>query len=224
MVFSMKVEIWSDVVCPWCYIGKKKFEDAVARLENEGSHIDLEISFRPFQLDPSAPVGGAAPVREAYAKKFGGYDKADKIIAHVSSVAADCGITFNMDKAVRANTLLAHRLMYLALRDYGSRTQRDMKQALLEAYFTDGKNVADDEVLIASAERAGIDRSVAEAWIAGTDGDAEVRRDIIEAGDLGITAVPTFVIDGRWAIPGAQDVDVFERALRRMSERSANDE
>lgn len=220
----MKVEIWSDVVCPWCYIGKKKFEDAVANLASEGSQLDLEISFRPFQLDPSAPVGGTSPVRDAYGKKFGGPDKADKIIAHVSNVAAQTGITFNMDRAVRANTLLAHRLMYLALRDYGPSAQREMKQALLEAYFTNGENVADDEVLIAAAARAGIERSVAEAWLASDDGDAEVRRDIIEAGELGITAVPTFVIDGRWAIPGAQDVEVFERALRRMHERSSSNE
>lgn len=220
----MKVEIWSDVVCPWCYIGKKKFEDAVANLASEGSQLDLEISFRPFQLDPSAPVGGTSPVRDAYAKKFGGPDKADKIIAHVSNVAAQAGITFNMDRAVRANTLLAHRLMYLALRDYGPSAQREMKQALLEAYFTNGENVADDEVLIAAAARAGIERSVVEEWLASDDGDAEVRRDIIEAGELGITAVPTFVIDGRWAIPGAQDVEVFERALRRMNDRSSSNE
>ena len=220
----MKVEIWSDVVCPWCYIGKKKFEDAVANLASEGSQLDLEISFRPFQLDPSAPVGGTSPVRDAYAKKFGGPDKADKIIAHVSNVAAQAGITFNMDRAVRANTLLAHRLMYLALRDYGPSAQREMKQALLEAYFTNGENVADDEVLIAAAARAGIEHSVVEEWLASDDGDAEVRRDIIEAGELGITAVPTFVIDGRWAIPGAQDVEVFERALRRMNDRSSSNE
>lgn len=220
----MKVEIWSDVVCPWCYIGKKKFEDAVANLASEGSQLDLEISFRPFQLDPSAPVGGTSPVRDAYAKKFGGPEKADKIIAHVSNVAAQAGITFNMDRAVRANTLLAHRLMYLALRDYGPSAQREMKQALLEAYFTNGENVADDEVLIAAAARAGIERSVVEEWLASDDGDAEVRRDIIEAGELGITAVPTFVIDGRWAIPGAQDVEVFERALRRMNDRSSSNE
>ena len=224
IVGSMKVEIWSDVVCPWCYIGKKKFEDAVALLAAEGTQLDLEISFRPFQLDPNAPVGGSAPVRDAYAKKFGGHDKADKIINHVTSVAADAGITFHMERAVRANTLQAHRLMYLALRDHGAKAQRDMKQALLEAYFTDGKNVGDDEVLIEAAMRAGITRSEVEAWLATIDGDAEVRRDIMEAGDLGITAVPTFVIDGKWAIPGAQDVEVFQRALVRMSQRAADAE
>ena len=211
-------------MCPWCYIGKKKFEDAVALLDAEGTQLDLEISFRAFQLDPNAPVGGSAPVREAYAKKFGGLEKADKIMNHVTSVAADAGITFHMDRAVRANTLQAHRLMFLALRDHGAKAQRDMKQALLEAYFTDGKNVGDDEVLIEAATRAGIPRTDAEAWLTTTDGDAEVRREIMEAGELGITAVPTFVIDGKWAIPGAQDVEVFQRALRRMSQRATDAE
>lgn len=224
IVGSMKVEIWSDVVCPWCYIGKKKFEDAVALLAAEGTQLDVEISFRPFQLDPNAPIGGSAPVRDAYAKKFGGHDKADKIIDHVTNVAADAGITFHMDQTVRANTLQAHRLMYLALRDHGASAQREMKQALLEAYFTDGKNVGDDVVLIEAAERAGIPRADVESWLGSTDGDAEVRREIIEAGDLGITAVPTFVIDGKWAIPGAQDIEVFQRALLRMSQRSAESE
>ena len=216
----MKVEIWSDVVCPWCYIGKKRFEDAVKSLADEGTELDVEITFKPFQLDPSAPVGGSMPVADAYAKKFGGPEKAEKILDHVTRVAADTGITFHMDRAVRANTLRAHRMMFLALKHNGAAAQRAMKQHLLESYFTNGENVTDDEVLLAAAASAGIPRDIAEQWLDSDEGDAEVRRDIIEAGELGITAVPTFVIDGRWAIPGAQDVDVFSRALRRMHEKS----
>ena len=216
----MKVEIWSDVVCPWCYIGKKRFEDAVKSLADEGTELDVEITFKPFQLDPSAPVGGSMPVADAYAKKFGGPEKAEKILDHVTRVAADTGITFHMDRAVRANTLRAHRMMFLALKHNGAAAQRAMKQHLLESYFTNGENVADDEVLLAAAASAGIPRDIAEQWLDSDEGDAEVRRDINEAGELGITAVPTFVIDGRWAIPGAQDVDVFSRALRRMHEKS----
>lgn len=220
IVWVMKVEIWSDVVCPWCYIGKKRFEDAVQSLADEGTELDLEVTFRPFQLDPSAPIGGATPVAEAYAKKFGGAEKAEKILDHVTRVAAETGITFHMDRAVRANTLRAHRLMHLALIHQGPAAQRAMKQHLLESYFTNGENVADDEVLIAAARTAGIPRETAQSWLDSEEGDVEVRRDIIEAGELGITAVPTFVIDGRWAIPGAQDVEVFARALRRMHEKS----
>jgi len=223
-VSVMKVEIWSDVVCPWCYIGKKRFEDAVRRLGDEGTELNLEVTFRPFQLDPSAPIGGASPVAEAYAKKFGGPDKAAKIIDHVTRVAAESGIRFDLDRAVRANTLRAHRLMHLALIHYGPQTQARMKQRLLEAYFTEGLNVAADEVLVDAATAAGVPLDVAHGWLDSNEGDAEVRRDIVEAGELGITAVPTFVIDGRWAIPGAQDVEVFVRALRRMHEKSLADE
>lgn len=221
---DMKVEIWSDVVCPWCYIGKKRFEDAVKSLADEGTELDLEVTFRPFQLDPSAPVGGSMPVIDAYARKFGGHDKATKIIDHVTGVARDSGITFHMDRAVRANTLRAHRMMHLALTHHGPAAQGAMKQRLLEAYFTDGRNVADDEVLLDAAGAAGIPPDTARAWLDSDEGDAEVRRDIIEAGELGITAVPTFVIDGRWAIPGAQDVEVFARALKRMHDKSTNGE
>jgi len=217
----MLVEIWSDVVCPWCYIGKKRFEDAVQSLADEGTELDLQVTFRPFQLDPSAPVGGTMPVLDAYARKFGGPDKAAKIIDHVTTVARESGITFNMDRAVRANTLRAHRMMHLALTHYGPSAQGAMKQRLLEAYFTNGDNVADDDVLLDAASAAGIPAETARAWLDSDEGDAEVRRDIIEAGELGITAVPTFVIDGRWAIPGAQDVEVFVRALKRMHDKAA---
>lgn len=208
-------------MCPWCYIGKKRFEDAVQSLADEGTELDLEITFRPFQLDPSAPVGGSMPVLEAYARKFGGPEKAAKIIDHVTQVARDTGITFHMDKAVRANTLRAHRMMHLALVHHGPAAQRAMKQSLLESYFTNGRNVADDDVLLEAASAAGIPAETARGWLDSDEGNAEVRHDIVEAGELGITAVPTFVIDGRWAIPGAQDVEVFARALKRMHEKAA---
>ena len=221
IVSDMKVEIWSDVVCPWCYIGKKRFEDAVQSLADEGTELDLEVTFRPFQLDPGAPVGGSMPVIDAYARKFGGPEKAARIIEHVTTVARDTGITFHMDRAVRANTLRAHRMMHLALTYFGAAAQQAMKQHLLESYFTNGRNVADDEVLLDAAQAAGIPRDTAQAWLDSDEGDAEVRRDIVEAGELGITAVPTFVIDGRWAIPGAQDVEVFARALKRMHDKAA---
>ena len=220
IVLFMKLEIWSDVVCPWCYIGKKRFETAVANLATEGTQLDLDISFRPFQLDPSAPVGGASPVIEAYSKKFGGPEQAHKIIDHVTRTAAQSGIEFHMDLAVRANTLRAHRMMHLALVHHGSAAQVTMKQFLLEAYFTNGLNIADDEVLLAASAAAGINRTEAQAWLDSDEGDVEVRADITRTGELGITAVPTFVFDDTWAIPGAQDVEVFERVLRRLAEKA----
>jgi len=216
----MQLEIWSDVVCPWCYIGKARFETAVANLAAEGIDLDLTIVFRPFQLDPSALTDGTSPVFHGYAKKFGGEERAAQILSHVTLVAAESGVTFNMDQALRANTLTAHRILHLALVHHGPETQVRLKQALLQAYFTDGQNIGADDVLIACAVAAGIPSEDAHRYISSNEGDVEVRGDIIRAGELGITAVPTFVFDGKWSIPGAQDVAVFENVLRRLATKS----
>ena len=105
----MRVEIFSDLVCPWCFIGKRRFERAVESLKKEGLATDLDVVVRPFQLDPTAPLNESTPVAVAYAKKFGGPEKAEAILRHVTEIAAQEGIEFNMDVALRANTLSAHR-------------------------------------------------------------------------------------------------------------------
>ena len=207
----MRVEIWSDVVCPWCYIGKRRFEQA---LENFDGRDEVEIVFRPFQLDPTAPPGAATPVADVYARKFGGPERAAQIIGHVTNVAAASGIEFHLDRAVRANTLLAHRLLWFA---EPRGVQIALKEELLRAYFTDGRNVGDPEVLVEIAERIGLDRAELEELFASDDGTGEVRAELAVAAGNDITAVPTFVFDGRWMVPGAQDVEVFERVLQRVA-------
>jgi len=123
----VKVEIFSDLVCPWCFIGKRRFERAVESLRADGLAHDLEVVVRPYQLDPTAPTNETTPVAIAYAKKFGGPEKADAILRHVTEVAAADGITFNMDVALRANTLAAHRLLaYVEVRD--SRRMRNPRR------------------------------------------------------------------------------------------------
>ena len=107
----MQVEIWSDVVCPWCYIGKRRFETALARVSERRDTSAIEVVFRPYQLDPTAQVGRSQPVAVAYAKKFGSTERAQEIFDHVTEVAAGDGLEFHMDLALRANTLLAHRLL-----------------------------------------------------------------------------------------------------------------
>ena len=207
----MRVEIWSDVVCPWCYIGKRRFEQA---LENFAGRDEVEIVFRPFQLDPTAPPGAATPVADVYARKFGGPERAAQIIGHVTNVAAASGIEFHLDRAVRANTLLAHRLLWFA---EPRGVQIALKEELLRAYFTDGRNVGDPEVLVEIAERVGLDRAEVEELLASDEGTDEVRAELAVAAANDITAVPTFVFDGRWTVPGAQDVEVFERVLQRVA-------
>ncbi len=216
----MNVEIWSDVVCPWCYIGKRRFETALANLAAEGVELDINITFRPFQLDPSAPRNAPSPVVDGYAKKFGGVEKAHQIIHHVTAAAHDSGIEFHMENALRANTLQAHRLLHLALLHHGPQTQVELKQALLEAYFTDGKDIGSTGVLVMCAQRAGIAPETAHEYLSSDEGLEEVLGDFSLAGELGITAVPTFLFDGKWTVPGAQDVAVFENVLRRLATRT----
>lgn len=212
----MRVEIFSDLVCPWCFIGKRRFERAVEALRADGLGLDLEVVVRPFQLDPTAPVDSAVPVREAYAKKFGGPDKAEAILRHVTSVAEADGITFNMDLAVRANTLHAHRILLFVEETLGASTQMELNEAIMNAYFRDGLNIADVEVLSECAASVGVDRDATREVLMSDRYLAEVEEWLATAADNGITAVPTFIVDDRWSIPGAQDAEMFERVLRRM--------
>jgi predicted DsbA family dithiol-disulfide isomerase len=211
----VKVEIWSDVVCPWCYIGKRKFETALAEFRaTDGADVQVGVSWKPYQLDPTAPPGTAQPVIEAYAKKFGGPERAAEIIANVTGVAADVGLPFHMDIALRANTREAHRLLGYALTRHGAATQDALKERLLAAYFVEGRNVADHDTLTELAGAVGLDTNDVGRFLASDDGIAE----LTEAAAHGITAVPTFVFEGRWAVPGAQDPAMFLKALRRMRE------
>ena len=213
----VEVEIWSDVVCPWCYIGKRRFEAAVAELAGE---IDVDVVFRPFQLDPTASPGKSIPVVEAYAKKFGGPDRAAEIIDRVTAVAAESGLSFRMDRALRANTLLAHRLLWLA-RTTGD--QPALKERLLQAYFIDGLDIGDPDVLADCAADVGLDRDRVRTFLDSDEGLAELREELQAATDLEITAVPTYVFDGRWMVPGAQEPDTFVDVLRRVVARRTVD-
>ena len=214
---SLTVEIWSDVVCPWCYIGTRRFETAAAQLADE---VDLQVVFRPYQLDPTASPGKSQPVVEAYAKKFGGPERAAQIIGHVSNVAADEGLTFRMDAALRANTLLAHRLLYLA---EGTGDQYALKERLLQAYFCDGLDIGDPDVLAECAAAVGMQRAAVRAFLDSDDGASEVAAMLQAAAEAEITAVPTFVLDGRWAVPGAQDPETFVNVIRRLLQRRADE-
>lgn len=220
IVASMRIEIFSDVICPWCFIGKRRFETAISRLRDRGVDVQVDYSFRPFQLDPTAPTDSPTPAKDAYAKKFGGPERATEILDHVTSVAAQDNITFNMDIAVRANTFLAHRLLSYALKQHGAAVQIPLKERIMDAYFTNGKNISDIDVLADCAESAGIDRTEAHTFLSGDEFVDEVRNEIAEATEYGVTAVPTFIINGQWSVPGAQDVEMFERIIERILEKA----
>ena len=212
------VDIWSDVVCPWCYIGKRRFERALDELAGE---VEVEYEFRAFQLDPTASPGKSQPVAEAYATKFGGPERARQIIDRVTSIAAEEGLEFRLDRALRANTLLAHRLLWLAEQPGSTVPQPVLKERLLKAYFHDGLDIGDPEVLATCAAEIGFDRDAVIAFLDSDAGMSEVRDDIEQAIEYGISGVPAFVINGRWSIPGAQDTDTFVNVFRQLKDRIA---
>ena len=206
-------------MCPWCYIGKRRFEKAVAVLRDKGVDTPIEVVYRSYQLDPTAPVGAPTPAVDAYAKKFGGRERAEQIIGHVSGVAAGDGIEFRMDRAKRANTILCHRALHWAMDSAGTSVQGDFKERLLKAYFTDGLDVGDPDVIAECATEIGLDGASLRVWLDTDQGKAEVVADFEAAINLEISGVPAFLIDGRYMVPGAQDVDVFVNVLERVLAR-----
>jgi predicted DsbA family dithiol-disulfide isomerase len=208
----VQVDVWSDVVCPWCYIGKRRFEQAMERLAERGGPA-VEVAYRPFLLDPGAPAVGR-PVREVYEKKFGGPEAAQAILDRVTTEAAGEGLLFRLDLAVRANTLSAHRLLVLADR---SGRQAELKERIMAGYFTEGLDIGDHEVLAAMAAEVGLDEATARSWLADGAGRDEVAAGLEFAADHGLTSVPTYVINRRMALPGAQDPDTFVRMIERVA-------
>lgn len=209
----MIVEIWSDVVCPWCYIGKRRFESAVEQFTAEHPDVEIDIRYRSFMLDPTAPPGESTPVRQGYEKKFGGPEAAEEILNRVTTEAAGEGLEFNMDIALRSNTLLAHRLLVFA-EHVG--LQQELKERFLAAYFTEGKAIGDLDVLIELAVEVGLDEEDCRQWIDGGRGRDEVLEHLDFAASNGLTSVPTYVFDRQVAVPGAQNSELFLQVLEKQ--------
>jgi predicted DsbA family dithiol-disulfide isomerase len=215
---AIQVEVWSDIVCPWCFIGKRRMERALEALGDDPAFdTEIEIVFRPFQLDPGAPYGKPEPVADTYARKFGGPERAAEMIARVTSVADDEGLEFRLDRALRANTADAHRLLWWALARGGPSVQAALKESLMLAYFSDGVDIGDHDVLVDRAGRCGLDPDAARSMLASDEGVDALAVGLERAAENDITAVPTYVVDGRWAVPGAQDPAVFEQVFRRVA-------
>lgn len=206
----MNVEIWSDIACPWCYIGKRRFESALEGFE----HADqVEVRWRSFELDPAAPAMRPVGVVEHLAAKYGQTPAAAQaMVTNIEHVAAGEGLEFHMEKTAGGNTFDAHRLLHLA-RQRG--LQHELKERLLRAYFTDGRPVADRSALAEAAVAAGLDRAEVEAVLDGHDYADAVRDDEAQAHALGISAVPFFVLDRTYGVAGAQPPEVLLDALRR---------
>jgi predicted DsbA family dithiol-disulfide isomerase len=204
------IQVWSDVICPWCYIGKRRLETAL-----DGFDGDVTVTFRAYQLD-SSPVPDPVPIKAAMAAKFGGAERADQMFAHVTAIAAGDGLRLDFDRAIAANTFDAHRLAAWAA-DRGR--QADMVDAIQRAHFTDGVDIGSPDALAGLAGSIGLDAAAALAYLRSSAGYDNVRADLTEARELGITSVPTFVIDGKYAVQGAQEASVLREALAEIARR-----
>jgi len=206
----MQVEIWSDVVCPWCYLGAHRFARALADFEHRNR---VRVIYRSFDLDPAAAKGAGEPTVDMLARKYGmtPAQAADAQRQMERRAAAD-GLQFRMDRLRSGNTRDAHRLLHLA----GERgQQQELATRLHRAYFTEQRSVFDRPSLLEIATEAGLDPAEVDRVLAGDAYDDAVAADERTAGELGVTGVPFFVIDRRLAVSGAQPVELLARALEQ---------
>ena len=208
---DMKVEIWSDVMCPFCYIGKRRFEKAMDSL---GIGNDVEVIFRSFLLDPDLQTDPSKNVTEHLAHKKGvSMDEAQKMNDYVSGMAAEEGLKYDLGNAVVANSRNAHRLLHYA-KSQGK--QIEFKEALLKGYFEEGKNIDDLETLKSLGQQVGLNAEDIEKTFSSADFTEEVIQDIQRAQQIGVQGVPFFVINEKFALSGAQPTDTFKQALQKV--------
>jgi predicted DsbA family dithiol-disulfide isomerase len=213
---SLVVEIWSDVACPFCWLGKRRFEKGLRGF----SRPDLiAVAWKSFQLNPQLGAVPAFSVHDHIARKYG-MDRADAraMNARLAEAGRREGLAYDFDRIVVTNTFDAHRLLQMA-RTAG--IQDDAEERLFRAYFAEGKNLADRDVLADLGVEVGLERDAVVAALVGSAYQDRVRSDIAEARVLGIDGVPCFVIDRRYAVTGAQEPEVFTGALERALEERA---
>ncbi|MDQ6434537.1 DsbA family oxidoreductase [Mesorhizobium sp. LHD-90] len=214
---TVSVDVVSDVVCPWCYVGQKRLESAIAGLPD----IDVKINWRPFQLDPTIPPGGRDRKQYMMAK-FGSEERIRQIHARIEPLGEAEGIDFAFDAIkISPNTLDAHRVIRWAAGSEPN-VQNAVVKRLFALYFEEGQNIGDPAVLASAARDAGMNAAVTEAMLA-TDADREaVETEVATASRMGITGVPCFLLENRYAVMGAQDTETLADAIRQVAAEKAN--
>lgn len=216
----MTLTIWSDFACPYCYIGETRLEKAIEEL---GIKDDVQIDYRAFELDPTAPKEVTTTTPERFARKYGlSVDGAKQQIEHISELGRELGIDFRYMTTRYSNTRDAHRLMKLAEEKYDRATVRRLNEALFAAYFTENLVLSDHDVLTAKAVSVGMDEKEVREMLASDKYDDEVRFDEREAGMRGVRGVPYIVFNGEFAVPGAMSIDNFRQALKREMDKTAD--
>ncbi|WP_437487805.1 DsbA family oxidoreductase [Sorangium sp. So ce1014] len=216
---TLRVDVWSDIACPWCYVGKRRLEAALARFPRRDA---VEVVWRAFELDPAAKRVQSAEVSyaERLARKYGAsVAKAEGMIRQMTEVAAADGLEFHFEKVRPGNTFDAHRVLHLAA-ERG--VQDAVKERLLRAYMTEGEPIGEPEVLARLAGEAGLDPDEVRAALAGDAFAREVRADEAEARALGVTGVPFFAVGGRYGVSGAQPAEALLGVLQRAWDEAAD--
>lgn len=215
---SITVDVVSDVVCPWCFIGQKRLDKAIA-----DSGVEVHINWRPFQLDPTIPPEGKDRY-EYMLSKFGSEERIREIHARIEPLGVAEGISFAFDAIkIAPNTLDAHRVIRWA-GAAGEDIQNRLVRRLFQLNFEEGANIGDYGVLIEAAREAGMDSSVVETLLP-TDADSEaVRHEIDTVARMGVTGVPCFLLEGKYAVMGAQDAETLADAIRQVATAKANGE
>ncbi|WP_437816298.1 DsbA family oxidoreductase [Sorangium sp. So ce1078] len=217
---KLRVDVWSDIACPWCYVGKRRLEAALARFPHRDA---VEVVWRAFELDPTAKRVQDAEVSYAgrLARKYGtSVAKAEAMIRQMTEVAAADGLDFHFEKVRPGNTFDAHRVLHLAA-ERGA--QDAAKERLLRAYMTEGEAIGEPEVLARLAGEAGLDSAEVREALAGDAFAAEVRADEAEARAIGITGVPFFAFGGRYGVSGAQPAEALLGVLQRAWDEAAGE-
>jgi predicted DsbA family dithiol-disulfide isomerase len=203
---ALKVEIWSDVVCPWCYIGKRRFEAAVEQFPH-----DVEVTWRSFELDPQAPAVREHTATEHLAAKYGmSQEQAQASHAQMTALAAQEGLEYHFERARGGNSFDAHRLIHLAT---ANGLQDEAMERVMRGYFTEGVPIGDRRSLIKIGESLGLDN--ARAALESDDYGDAVREDEHLAQRIGIQGVPFFVLDRRYGVSGAQPAEILVQALEK---------
>lgn len=211
----MRIDIWSDMVCPWCYLGHRRFELALDELEADGVR-DVDVRWHAFELDPDAPAE-PGDLRDVIDRKYGP-GAFDGMTGRLTALGAADGLEYRFDLAQRVNTFDAHRLTALAA-THGADVQDRMLRRLFRAYFAEGAVLSDHEELVGLAEDVDLDADTVRAALAGDDFADDVRADEEMARELGVTGVPAFVINRQFLVSGAQDTETFVRLLRKAAEQ-----
>ena len=213
----MVVEIWSDVVCPFCYIGKRKLEKALSMFEHKD---DIELVWRSYQLHPDVETQPDKTIYDYLAKRNGiTVGQIKEQYGFINDMAAEVGLKYQLDTALLVNTRNAHRLLQIAKK---AGKDSDAEELLFKAYFTENKNIDDKSVLEAIAKELGIEKDEINAKLLSKEIDTEIDNDIYQSKQIGVRGVPFFLMNNEVSISGAQDIQIFINALQKSWENWKN--